>query len=66
MTMSEDKGASRPERIRIEQHSSAGLLWIAAWLFTIGFLHLPFWRAVLALLAWPFYLGGSLSGVLAP
>jgi hypothetical protein len=66
MTMSEDKGAPRSERIRIEQHSSAGLLWIAAWLFTIGFLQLPFWRGVLALVVWPYYLGVALSGVLAP
>lgn len=52
------------DRIRIEQHSSAGLLWIAAWLFTIGFLQLSFWQGVIALLVWPFYLGRALSGVL--
>jgi hypothetical protein len=34
-----------------------GDFWFAAWLFTIGFLHLGFWRAVLALLIWPYYLG---------
>jgi hypothetical protein len=64
--MEEDKGTSRSERIRIEQHSSVGLLWIAAWLFTIGFLHLPFWRSVLALFVWPYYVGVALSPVLAP
>jgi hypothetical protein len=26
------------ERIRIEQHSVGGLLWVAGWLFTIGYL----------------------------
>jgi hypothetical protein len=62
--MEEDKATSRSDRIRIEQHSSAGLLWIAAWLFTIGFLHLPFWRGVLALLVWPYYLGEALRSVL--
>ncbi|MBU6321515.1 MAG: hypothetical protein KGI78_02785 [Patescibacteria group bacterium] len=44
-------------RIRIEQHSGLGLLWLAAWLFTIGYLHLTFWPAVYALFIWPYYLG---------
>lgn len=45
------------ERIRIEQHSVAGTLWFASWLFTIGFLDLSFLRGVLAILLWPYYLG---------
>jgi hypothetical protein len=64
--MKDDKAAPRSERIRIEQHSSVGLLWIAAWLFTIGFLHLTFWRGVLALLLWPYYLGVDLRPLVAP
>jgi hypothetical protein len=32
------------ERIKIEQHTFTGSAWVAAWLFTIGFLHLGFWR----------------------
>jgi hypothetical protein len=47
------------EKIRIEQHSSVGLAWIAGWLFTIGYLHLPFWQAVLAIVIWPFDLGAN-------
>jgi len=50
------------QRIRIEQHSAIGMLWFAAWLFTIGFLHLSFWKALLALVVWPFYLGGAFAG----
>ena len=50
------------EKIRIEQHGSAGLLWFAAWLFTIGWLQLPFfWKGVLALVLWPYYLGAALA-----
>ena len=49
--------ADKTERIRIEQHGAAGVLWLAAWLFTIGFLDLAFWKGVLALLVWPYYLG---------
>jgi hypothetical protein len=45
------------EKIRIEQHSVGGLIWFAGWLFTIGFLQLTFWRGVLALVVWPYYLG---------
>lgn len=49
------------QRIRIEQHSAVGLLWFAGWWFTIGWLHLAFWKAVLGLLIWPYYLGVALS-----
>jgi uncharacterized membrane protein len=51
------------ERIRIEQHGTTGLLWVGAWLFTIGFLHLAFWKAVLAIVLWPYYLGVTFGAV---
>ena len=54
------------DRIRIEQHGSAGLLWFGAWLFTIGFLHLSFWKGVLGLVIWPYYMGAALSSTLLP
>jgi hypothetical protein len=41
------------EKIRIEQHSATGLVWVAGWLFTVGFLHLTFWRGVIAVAVWP-------------
>lgn len=34
-----------------------GSLWVIGWLFTIGYLRLAFWKGVLALLVWPYYLG---------
>ena len=37
------------EKIRIEQHSFGGMMWVAGWLFTIGFLKLTFWKGVLAI-----------------
>lgn len=52
------------EKIRIEQHSFGGLLWVVGWLFTIGFLQLTFWKGVLAILLWPYYLGLTASAVL--
>jgi hypothetical protein len=53
------------ERIRIEQHGGAGLLWFAGWLFTIGFLGLPFWNGVLAIVLWPYYLGVAAGPLLS-
>lgn len=45
------------EEIIIIENSLFGGVWFIAWLFTIGFLELTFWRGVLALLVWPYYLG---------
>lgn len=49
------------EKIKIEQHSFTGSLWVVGWLFSIGLLHLPFWRGVLAIVLWPYYLGAMLN-----
>jgi uncharacterized membrane protein len=55
------KAGDHMEKIRIEQHTFMGSVWVAAWLFTIGFLHLGFWKGVLAIVIWPYYLGVHLS-----
>jgi len=34
-----------------------GTLWFAGWLFTIGFAQLVWWKALLALVVWPYFLG---------
>ncbi|MHB1330362.1 MAG: hypothetical protein ACYCY6_00060 [Minisyncoccota bacterium] len=34
-----------------------GSLWVIGWLFTIGYLKLSFWKGVLAIIVWPYYLG---------
>jgi hypothetical protein len=49
------------EKIKIEQHSFTGSLWLVGWLFVIGFLHLTFWKGVLAIVLWPYYLGAMLN-----
>ena len=36
-----------------------GSLWGIGWLFTIGFLRLTFWKGVLALFIWPYYIGAK-------
>jgi hypothetical protein len=45
------------EMIKIKQHGCTGMFWLVGWLFTIGFLNLSFWRGVLAIIIWPYYLG---------
>ena len=49
------------EKIKIENHTFGGGLWLTAWLFTIGFLHLAFWQGVLAIVIWPYYLGAAFA-----
>jgi len=39
----------------------AGPIWFIGWLFTIGYTHLHFWEAVVALIIWPYYLGTALA-----
>ena len=34
-----------------------GPVWLMGWLFSIGYLHLSFWKGVLAIFVWPFFLG---------
>ena len=50
------------DKTRIEWRSSMGTAWVVGWLFTIGFLHLTFWKGVLAVLLWPYYLGVRFGG----
>ena len=52
------------EKIKIEHHTLPGGFWIAAWLFTIGYLHLGLGKAILAIVIWPYYLGAALAAPL--
>jgi hypothetical protein len=53
------------EKIQIEQHASGGMFWCAGWLFTLGYLHLDFWKGMLAIVLWPYYVGGYAATLLA-
>jgi hypothetical protein len=50
-------------KINIEQHTFMGTVWCGAWLFTVGFLHLGFWKGVLAIVLWPYFLGVHYSAL---
>jgi hypothetical protein len=62
--LQETGGGLNMEKIQIQQHSFVGSLWFAAWLFTLGLLHLPFWKGVVAIVAWPYYLGAAFTALL--
>ena len=47
---------------KMEVAGIMGPIWTMGWLFTIGFCHLAFGKAVLAVALWPYYLGVMLGG----
>lgn len=61
--MNEVRDTRKNRTIKVEQHGSLGILWLAGWLFTIGFLKLGFWKGALALIVWPYFLGARFSGL---
>lgn len=50
------------ERIHISQSLSLGSLWVAGWLFSIGFLQLGFWQGLIGIIVWPYFLGAHFAG----
>ncbi len=38
-----------------------GAFWFAGWLFTIGFVNLTWWKVILGIVVWPYYLGAWLK-----
>ena len=53
--MVEDK---RRERMK-NSGGFAGFIWFAGWLFTIGYANLVWWKIILGIVVWPFYLGDA-------
>ncbi len=41
----------------------AGAFWFAGWLFTIGFAHLVWWKIILGIVVWPYFLGTFMQPV---
>ena len=53
---------AKKERCKPDGGIIFGPVWIIGWLFTIGYVGMPFfWKGVLALLIWPYYLGSALQ-----
>lgn len=45
----------------IRVQNEFGALWFVGWLFTIGWLGLGFWKGVLAIILWPYFIGAALQ-----
>jgi len=41
-----------------------GGVWFLGWLFTIGFADLVWWKIILGIVVWPFYLGDKVLALL--
>ena len=39
----------------------AGMIWFTGWLFTWAFADLIWWKVLLGLIIWPFYLGDAVG-----
>jgi hypothetical protein len=56
----QDREAKRVEtRAPTSPNGVGGILWFGGWLFTIGYLQLGWWKAILALIVWPYFIGAN-------
>jgi hypothetical protein len=46
---------------KVDVSGIAGPIWLIGYLFTLGYVHLPYAKAFLALAIWPYYLGKALG-----
>ena len=57
----ERRGVERAAKTKpaavVQPPHTAGMLWFGGWLFTIGFCKLIWWKALLGLVVWPYFLG---------
>ena len=47
----------RPVKVNVHNSSLGGGVWFIGWLFTVGYLKFGFWKGVLALIVWPYFIG---------
>ncbi len=38
-----------------------GPIWFIGWLFTVGYANLVWWQIILAIVAWPYFLGRAVG-----
>ena len=51
-----ERGDTMKDR-SIKVQTQCGALWFAGWLFTLGMLKLGFWKGVVAIVVWPYFIG---------
>ncbi len=44
--------------------SAFGVIWFIGWLFTIGFVDLSWWKIIVGVVVWPFFLGDKILALL--
>lgn len=54
-------GVVMSKTVRLEQHGPLGITWFMGWLFSVGYLKFGFWKGVLALMIWPYFLGAHFA-----
>ena len=37
--------------------AGVGIVWFIGWLFTIGYVNLVWWKIILGIVVWPYFLG---------
>jgi hypothetical protein len=42
-----------------------GIVWFMGWLFTIGFANLVWWKIILGIVVWPFWLGDKVLALVS-
>jgi hypothetical protein len=52
-----ERTSQRSKSTVVVSTPAAGMLWFGGWMFAIGIAQLTFWKAVLALVVWPYFLG---------
>ncbi len=57
LTHAPSERAERRAKPAAGASQTAGTIWFAGWLFTIGFAKLVWWKALLAVVLWPYFLG---------
>lgn len=50
----------RPRRAPGESATLVGPIWYIGWLFTVALAQLGWWKAIVGLLFWPYFLGAAL------
>jgi len=50
-----------PKKTVVRNTTHIAGFWFAGWLFAIGFCKLVWWKALLALVLWPYFLGDLLA-----
>lgn len=47
----------------IRVQNEFGALWFAGWLFSLGLLKLGFWKGLIGIIIWPYYIGAWVAAL---